>query len=218
MSTTAFNIRLVQPALHESAAGSPTSGPAPSSGALPDASSREAIEAAYDRAASSLYRYVFVRVRGDRALCADLMQQLWLAACERGGGGGGASRVPPGELEFWFRGVLKNLLASHWRREGVRGRALPAMAGAALSRQVAHALEQGGAGAQSILERAELREALLHAITELPAEDQDLLIEHYLLARPHGALAAARATSERAIEGRLYRARCALRAKLNSLH
>lgn len=214
MSTSAFNIRLVQPALGDDRPA-PESSVTSTSHAPPDTSTREVIEAAYDRAAPSLYRYVFVRVRGDRALCADLLQQLWVAACERRGR---ASRVPPGELEFWFRGVLKNLIASHWRRESVRGRALPLMASAPLSQQVERALHEGGSGAQSILERAELREQLMLAITELPAEDQDLLIEHYLLARPHGALAAARATSERAIEGRLYRARCALRAKLNGLH
>ena len=68
-----------------------------------------------------------------------------------------------------------------------------------------------------VLERKEVRDQLLLAITELPSGDQDLIAGHYFDGAAFAELARRTGLSERAIEGRLYRARQALREKLRHL-
>ena len=59
-----------------------------------------------------------------------------------------------------------------------------------------------------------MSDQLLLAITELTSEEQELIVGHYFHGRSHDELAAECGLSPRAIEGRLYRARRALREKL----
>ena len=68
-----------------------------------------------------------------------------------------------------------------------------------------------------VLSRQEVQEQLLLALTELDSEDQELLIGFYFDGRTQAALAGVLGISERAIEGRLYRARRALRDRLAHL-
>lgn len=165
------------------------------------------MEAAFDRYSGVLYRYVLVRVGGDSHLADDLMQQLWCQACLHGG------RIPPDEIEFWLRAVARNLILTHWRKQGRRPKhtSLPDEDAADLSRRIVREPLPA-----ELLARREVREQLLRAITALPADDQELVIEHYFLGASHAELAARLGASVRAIEGRLYRARQALRGKLES--
>ncbi len=117
--------------------------------------------------------------------------------------------MPEHELDTWLRGVARNLIATHWRTTGRAGaRANPALAAelAELLVQPAPALDQ--------LTRDEARDQLLLALTELASDQQDLLIDHYFGGRPLATLAGRLGVSERAVEGRLYRARQGLREML----
>ncbi|MFO0837289.1 MAG: sigma-70 family RNA polymerase sigma factor [Phycisphaerae bacterium] len=153
---------------------------------------------AFERCAESLYRFVLIRVGGDTHLADDVMQQLWLH-WRRG------RAVPPEQAEFWLRSIARNLVRTHWRRT--------ARYDARVSADLAERVDREPLPAE-MLERAEVREQLLLAITALPHEHQSLIVEHYFDGLPHDALAARHGLTPRAIEGKLYRARAALREAL----
>lgn len=165
-----------------------------------------AMERAFDRCSAALYRYVAVRV-GDPHLADDLMQQLWIQT-RRGAGG-----VPLDQLEYWLRAVARNLIRSHWRQQHrrpphipVHDRRLSAALGERLATEAIPAAE---------LEREEIRHELLLAITELSTDDQELIEGFYFRGCSQAEMAERFGVSERAIEGRLYRARQALRERLS---
>lgn len=168
---------------------------------------RTALEPVYDRCAASLYRYFMVRTSRNHDLASDLMQQLWLAALRNAAG------VPADELEFWLRSVAGNLLATHWRRVAS---APHANRNPRLANDLASRLSEQHPLPESVLSDSDTQQQLLLALTELPSDDQDLLIAHYLRSVPQSALAQQLGVSVRAVEGRLYRARQALKELLAS--
>ena len=170
----------------------------------------EVLQNAYDRCAPAIYRFFMARTSNDGHTCEDLMQQLWLALASN------AARVPVDQLEFWLRGVARNLLNTHWRKRSRRVADFPA-ATAETGRELADRIGAERLPA-SILEKQEMRSALLLAVTDLPSADQDLILAHYFEGVPQTELATRLGMSARAIEGRLYRARQALREKLARLH
>lgn len=168
----------------------------------------ERIEAAYDRAAAGLHRFFVVRLGGDTHGAADLMQQLWLAALKN------ARAVPENELEFWLRSVAWRLLASHWRSNG---RMRVRHADGPTAHRIAAALaEQFGTRhlPPSLLEHDETRRLVMLALTDLPTDDQQLIIDHYFRGDEFASIAQRLNTTARAVEGRVYRARQALRQRL----
>lgn len=162
-----------------------------------------------ERLRPSLRRFFAVRTGGDEHLSDDLLQQVCLAASA------GGTQVPVAELEFWCRTVARNLLATHWRKSGAMARALP-RADAAVAGDLADRL-----GAETLpadlMARREVQDQLLLALTELDADGQDLIVAHYFRGESHAALATRLNTTERSIEGRLYRARGQLRERLRAL-
>ncbi len=164
------------------------------------------LESVFDRCAGSLYRYVLVRVGGDAHLADDILQQLWCQACAHGG------RVPIDELEYWMRAVAKNLVRTHWRRVGRRPAHCSFDSGGADGDFSRRLVEQEMPLEQ--LAGTEARELLLRAITTLSVDDQELVVEHYFNDCSHSELAGRLGLTERAVEGRLYRARQSLRRKL----
>ncbi len=164
-------------------------------------------EAAFDRCADALYRYFVVRTR-DVHLADDLMQQLWLAAQQLG-------PTVPDELEYRLRAIARNLLRTYWRRQQRLPTHVP-LVDPDLAAELAERLVSKELPDAELC-RAEVREQLLLALTELPAQQQALLIGHYFEQRDHAELAAQFGISLRAIEGRLYRARRALRERLQHM-
>lgn len=164
--------------------------------------------AVFDRCSRSIYRYIVVRV-ADTHLADDLMQQLWLQARSS------RTAVPEDGLEFWLRGIARNLVRTHWRQQARRRKnvplADPAVAGELADRLVSAELPP------DLLDRREVSDQLLLALTELASEEQELIVGHYFHSRSHDDLAAECGLSARAVEGRLYRARQTLRAKLKHL-
>lgn len=164
----------------------------------------------YRASHAALFRFLMVRTGNDRALCEDLMQTLWVRALESGGAG----EVPEGELEFWLRGVARNLLLTYFRRAGAARRNFP-RADARLAAEVAESVETGGFSA--VLKRREAMDQLLLAMTDLPAEEQDLLVAHYVRGEEQGRIAERLGLPVRGVEAKLYRARKALRERLRDL-
>lgn len=171
----------------------------------------DVLQQAFDRCAASIYRFFMVRTGHDGHLCEDLMQQLWVAMAQN------AVRVPRDEMEFWLRGVARNLLNTHWRKKARRPGDTPTGGnggvGSEIGRELADRIGSEKLPA-AMLEKREVRDALLLAITELPASDQELIVAHYFESVPQTVLAERAGVSARAIEGRLYRARQALRDQL----
>ncbi len=155
-----------------------------------------------------LYRYVVVRLGGDAATADDVMQDVWIEA-NRGGG-----PVPEAEWEAWLRGVARNLLRQHWRKAQRRA-ALPT-ANVEVAAQVASVLDQRELP-DELLARQEVRDQILLALTTLPAADQEVIVRHHFRGEPQSRIAEELGCSARAVEGRLYRARRALREALSHL-
>lgn len=176
---------------------------------LSAAAAREDFTCAFDRCSPGLYRFVVVRLGSDRHLADDLMQQLWLQASEA------SDAVPPAELECWLRAIARNLVRTHWRKQSRRPALVP-LADPALAAELAERLAREDLP-ERWLDRREVQDQLILAITELPEEEQALILGHYFEGQSFTQLAERRGLSERAVEGRLYRARLSLREKLKHL-
>jgi RNA polymerase sigma-70 factor (ECF subfamily) len=162
----------------------------------------------FARSGDALHRYFAARLGADASSADDLMQQLWMQAAR------GATQVPAAELEFWLRRAARNLLATHWRKQRTRATTeLNAAANGDEATRLAQRFISTALPADE-LERIELHERLKLAITSLPTAEQELLIRHYFEGASHAAIAEAIGISERAVEGRLYRARALLRERM----
>lgn len=166
---------------------------------------RRALERAFDRHSAALYRYIAVRV-GDAHLADDFMQQLWIQTRR------GATHVPPDQLEYWMRVVARNLIRSYWRQQVRRPTHIP-VHDPRLSAQLAERLVSQEIPGDT-LERTEVQQQLLLAITQLGSDEQDLIVAFYFDGESQADIARRLDVSERAVEGRLYRVRLALREKL----
>lgn len=144
-----------------------------------------------------LYRYVSRRVGGDRTLAEDLVQETWMRALDTW-----PSRGIPDEPVAWLTLVARNTLISYFRRH--RPEPIdPATIDIADDRSSA---ETPDAAVIVGWGMARLRRA--HA---------DVLEAFYFDGKSVSEIAAAHFTSERAIEGRLRRARAKLRKTLGRI-
>ncbi|MCH7873214.1 MAG: RNA polymerase sigma factor [Planctomycetes bacterium] len=167
------------------------------------------VERVFDRCARALCRYFAVRTGDDEHTVDDLMQQLWLQARRK------AYSVRQPNAEAWLWRVAQNLLRAHWRSRGQRPQQVP-LADPQLAAELARRFDTEELPAE-VLARKEVRDQLLLALTALPGAEQELLLGHYFLGLSHAALSEEHGISERAVEGRLYRARQLLRDKLKHL-
>ncbi len=163
----------------------------------------------FDRLSGALYRYVVVRTGGDAHVADDVMQQVWVAALRTGWS------VPADEIEFWLRGVARNILAAHRRRLANRPKQLP-LADRALASELAEALESSPLPPE-LVDKKETKDQLLLALTQLPSDAQELIAGRYFRGWTVERLADTLGLSVRAAEGRLYRARQALKQALDHL-
>ncbi len=139
-----------------------------------------------------LYRHVSHRVGGERELAEDVNQEAWLRALwswrEKG---------TPRDPMAWLVTVANNLLRNELRRlkpERLSGQALDFSAPGPRDPKAAR--------------------LLAWALGKLPEAQAELIAEHHLDGTSLAEMAAARGLGERAIEGRLYRARQALEVHL----
>jgi RNA polymerase sigma-70 factor (ECF subfamily) len=136
-----------------------------------------------------LYRAVSRRVGADRALAEDLVQETWLRAVRTWHRGD--VPVDPGA---WLRTAAFNLLRNHYRDQ---------RAAESLDATTIAAAEADPDGAE--------RAALVQwGLARLRGTDAELLTARHFDGDSLEALANARGLTERAVEGRLRRARAAL--------
>ena len=146
-----------------------------------------------------LYRFVSRRCNGDRDLAEDITQETWLRAVRAWHADGVPERAPA-----WLATVAARLLSNHFRRP------------------IAELFDDGIHGAVSSgdardAEQARDRRGLVRrALARLPAAQAMLLEAFHYDRRPVAEIAADVGASERAIEGRLRRAREKLRHEIES--
>lgn len=166
-----------------------------------EGSPEERIVAVYRETIDQLYRYVSRSCYGDRALAEDVTQETWLRAVRDW-----RRKGPPDRPLAWLTTVARNLLASYYRRRR------PAALDSVSPGEVLAAVDDGRA-AQS----AAVAAVVCHALTRLPAAQAMLLEAFHFEDSGVSQIAKRFGLSERAVEGRLRRARLRLRRELESV-
>jgi RNA polymerase sigma-70 factor, ECF subfamily len=157
----------------------------------------EALVRIYRATIRPLYAYISRRVGGDPGLAEDLTQETWMRAL-----GAWPSRGVPQEPLAWLTRVARNTLVSHFRRvtpEPVDPASIDLVEapGSAQTTEVAAVVGWG--------------------IARLRRRHADVLEAYYFDGKSVKEIAHECSTSERAIEGRLRRARAKLKKKLEKL-
>ncbi|MEE8169522.1 MAG: sigma-70 family RNA polymerase sigma factor [Phycisphaerae bacterium] len=165
------------------------------------------LQQAFAHCCDGLYRFVLVRVGGDRHAADDLLQQTCATAA-------GHARPPTqaDECEAWLRGIARNLIRRHWRQRRRDNGHVP-LEDAAGSRRLAEDMASRPLPPE-ILSLKESLDQLLLAVTALPSADQRLIFEFYFDGRLQADIAHTMGVTRKTIETRLYRARRQLRAIL----
>ena len=161
-------------------------------------SEQDLIEA-YRRTVKPLYAYVSRRVGGDVSLAEDLVQDTWMRAL----GSWPAKGIPDDPLA-WLVRVARNTLVSHFRHR--RPQLLEPALLDLLESQPSAASEDPGAASVVNWGLARLRRA--HA---------ELLEDFYFAGKSVRDIARDRSMSERAVEGRLRRAREKLKKRIEKM-
>ncbi len=168
------------------------------------------VERVFERCAQAFCRYFAVRTGDDEHAVDDLMQQLWLKARLHG-----ASVREAGGAEAWLWRVAQNLLHLYWRSNARRPDRIP-LAQPVVVFELAQRFDSEEIPPEE-LARKEIRDQVILALTALLNAEQELLIGRYFEGLSLTALAERLNVSLRAVEGRLHRARKALRDKLQHL-
>jgi RNA polymerase sigma-70 factor (ECF subfamily) len=164
---------------------------------IPDAR----ILAVYRDTIDALYRYVSRNSCGDRSLAEDVTQETWLRAVRDW-----RRKGPPDEPLAWLTTVARNLLASYYRRRR------PSSLDSVTPGELLAAFDDGRAA-----ESAEMTSLVCRALARLPSAQAALLEAFHFEDRRMAQIAHAAGVSERAVEGRLRRARERLRRELESM-
>lgn len=164
----------------------------------------------FEASCDGLYRYILVRVGGNRHDADDLLQQTCCIAVGHRG-------VPAddGECEAWLRGVAKNLIRKHWREAKRSGRQIP-LEDAELAGRLAEDMGSRPLPPDQLAKKESVAQLLL-ATTSLAAADQELIFAFYFDGRSQAEIAEASGATVKSIEAKLYRARHRLRSKLERL-
>jgi RNA polymerase sigma-70 factor (ECF subfamily) len=144
-----------------------------------------------------LYAYVSRRVGGDKSLAEDLVQDTWMRALNSWPG-----RGLPDEPMAWLVRVARNTLVSHFRRHQ------PEPIDPASIAFVDDRFSPTAPDAAAVISWGLARLRRAHA---------EVLEDFYFDDKSVSEIAAARSLSERAVEGRLRRARARLKAQLERI-
>jgi RNA polymerase sigma-70 factor (ECF subfamily) len=152
----------------------------------------------YRETIDGLYALVSRRCDGDRALAEDITQDAWLRAVRAWHQDG----LPEKPLA-WLTTVAARLLSNHFRRP------------------VEHSLDVGAGEPtapdnEAAVDRTERRSLVERALARLPVSQARLLEAFHFERARVGQLADSMGVSERAVEGRLRRARQNLRKQIEA--
>ena len=176
----------------------------------PSPDRRERLRRVFSRSADGLYRFILVRVSGDRHSADDLLQQTCHEATR-------SRRMPENdeEAENWLRGVARNLIRRHWRKVQRQRRHIR-LEEAASARQLVEDMESRPLPPDALV-KAETARSLMLAITALPVREQRFVFAFYFEGRSHTEIADEAGVSSKSVETRLYRARNRLRTILRNI-
>jgi RNA polymerase sigma-70 factor (ECF subfamily) len=149
----------------------------------------------YRRTIGPLYAYVSRRCGGERTLAEDVVQETWLRAVDVW-----RRQGVPDTPSAWLTTVAHNLLVTHFRRR--KPIALDAAA-------AEHALAAVDAGFSS--KSADITQLIHWGLAQLPQREAGILEAFHFDERPTSSIAKDLRLSDRAVEGRLRRARMKLR-------
>jgi len=158
------------------------------------------IRAVYRETIATLYGFVSRRCGGDRGLAEDVTQETWLRAVREW-----TRKGLPDRPIAWLTTVARNLLLNEFRRTP------PLPLESIGLREVLAAADTG-----DVTESAEIAAVVNHALGRLPARQRRLLEAFHYERCSVAQIAEACALSERAVEGRLRRARQNLRKQLEA--
>lgn len=144
-----------------------------------------------------LYAYVSRRVGGDFGLAEDLVQETWMRALDAW-----PRKGMPDEPLAWLLRVARNTLVSHFRR------LQPESIDPALCDLEDETFSPAAPDAAAVVGWGLARLRRAHA---------DVLEAFYFEGKSVGEIAATRKVSERAVEGRLRRARAKLKKTLSKI-
>lgn len=157
------------------------------------ATTEDEIRRLYHATIDELYAFVAGRCRGDRDLAEDVTQETWLRAVRAWHAGG-----IPDRPAAWLTTVARNLLSNHFRRRPFEPL-------------------EGHDDAVAPDHRGEERASLVsRALARLPAARHRLLAAFHIDRHSVAEIAAVQGVSERAVEGRLRRARAQLRERIEA--
>jgi RNA polymerase sigma-70 factor (ECF subfamily) len=165
---------------------------------MSDRISEADLERIYDDTIVELYRYASRRCGGRRELAEDVTQESWVRALRHW-----RQHGPPDNPLGWLTTVARNLLVSHFRRKV--GVSLDAVSPA----EVLAAVD-----ANTVSDSAEVATLVSQALARIPAAEAQLLETFHYDRLKMSQLAEVYGISERAVEGRLRRARERLRREL----
>jgi RNA polymerase sigma-70 factor (ECF subfamily) len=148
-----------------------------------------------------LYAYTSRWCGGDRDLAEDITQETWLRAVRDWHRNG-----PPDRPIAWLRTVAHNLILNEFRRR------LPVPLESATPDEMLTAMDDGRAH-----DSADVAAVVNHALARLPKSQSRLIEAFHYERRRVAQLATALGISERAVEGRLRRARANLRKELEAV-
>ena len=157
--------------------------------------SEEQIQRIYGETIDPLYGYVSRLCRGDRALAEDVTQETWLRAVASW-----RSRGAPDNALAWLSTVARNLLLNHMRRT-------PMLSLEDVEPPVAP--DDSARGSVARVVNA--------ALARLPTRESRLLESFHFEGVRVAQIAQENGISERAVEGRLRRARAHLRRQLQDI-
>lgn len=165
---------------------------------MPTPPSETQIITIYRETVDALYGYVSRRCNGQRALAEDIVQETWLRAVRDWRRAG----IPNTPLA-WLTTVARNLLINHLRRrESDSIDDVPA-------ELILATIER-----DAVDDSTEMVATVTAAMARLPQPEAQLLDEFHFQRHRVAHLAEAYGTTERAIEGRLRRARERLKREL----
>jgi len=152
----------------------------------------------YRETIDDLYALVSRRCDGDRALAEDITQEAWLRAVRAWHQDGS-----PDKPLAWLTTVATRLLSNHFRRPAEQS--LDVSVG-----------EPAAPDNDAAINRMERRSLVERALARLPGAQARLLEAFHFERVPIGQIADSIGVSERAVEGRLRRARQNLRKQIEA--
>jgi RNA polymerase sigma-70 factor (ECF subfamily) len=167
---------------------------------MADRISETQLERIYDDTIVELYGYASRRCGGQRELAEDVTQETWVRALRHWRQHG----APPNPLA-WLTIVARNLIVSHFRRLEQKGVSFDVVSPA----EVLAAVE-----ANTVTDSAEVASLVSQALTRIPPAEAQLLETFHYDRMKMSQMAEAYGISERAVEGRLRRARERLRREI----